>query len=102
VFCANDYTAFAVMETARSEFGLDVGREVSIVGFDDVLLASWPTFNLTTFSQPVRSMARRVVEVTLGRIEGRESEPVHDVLPGELIVRTSARLPPKGWPLPPT
>ena len=42
VFCANDHTAFAVMETARSEFGLQVGREVSIVGFDDVALAAWP------------------------------------------------------------
>jgi DNA-binding LacI/PurR family transcriptional regulator len=97
VFCANDHTAFAVMETARAEFGLDVGREVSIVGFDDVGLASWPAFSLTTFSQPIRPMVQRVVEVTLGRIEGDDDGPVHDVVPGELVVRTSARLPPKHW-----
>ena len=101
VFCANDHTAFAVMETARSEFGLQVGREVSIVGFDDVALAAWPAFALTTFSQPVRPMARRVVEVTLGRIADDGVGPMHDVVPGELVVRASARRPPAGWKAPP-
>ena len=93
VFCANDHTAFAVMETARCEYGLDVGREVSIVGFDDVLIASWPSFALTTYSQPVRPMARRVVDITLKLVEAGGGPAVHDIVPGELIVRTSARLP---------
>ena len=97
VFCANDHTAFAVMQTARAEFGLEVGRDVSIVGFDDVGLAAWPAFDLTTFSQPVRPMARRVVEVTLGRIEGGDDDPVHDTVPGELVVRMSARRPRQDW-----
>lgn len=97
VFCANDQMALAVMQTARSYFGLDVGRAVSIVGFDDIALASWPAFQLTTFSQQLPLMAQRVIEVTLKLIEGDAVEPVHDVVPGKLIVRTSARLPPEGW-----
>ncbi len=97
IFCANDHTAFAVMETARSDFGLRIGHDVSIVGFDDVAPAAWPTFALTTFSQPVRPMALRVVAVTLGRIERDDPGPVHDVVPGELIVRGSARHPPWDW-----
>ncbi len=95
VFCANDHTAFAVMETARSEFGLAVGRDVSIVGFDDVVLASWPAYSLTTFSQPVSAMAQRVVAVTLSQIEGAKVQ-VHETVPGRLVVRTSARLPASG------
>ncbi|HYZ62493.1 MAG TPA: substrate-binding domain-containing protein, partial [Acetobacteraceae bacterium] len=97
VFCANDHTAFAVMQTASSEFGLQAGRDVSIVGFDDVSLAAWPAFELTTFSQPVRRMAERVVELALERIEEGESKPVHEVVSGELVVRKSARLPPPTW-----
>ena len=93
VFCANDHTAFAVMQTARSEFGLQVGRDVSIIGFDDVGPAAWPTFELTTFSQPVEQMVGRVVALVLERIERRDSEPVHEVVAGRLIVRKSARIP---------
>ena len=92
IFCANDHTAFAVIETARSEFGLTVGRDVSIVGFDDVVLASWPTYSLTTFSQPIEALAQRVVAVTLSQIDGAGVR-VHETVPGALIVRTSARLP---------
>jgi DNA-binding LacI/PurR family transcriptional regulator len=101
VFCANDHTALAVMQTAASEFGLQVGRDVSIVGFDDVGLAAWPAFELTTFSQPVQRMAERVVELVLQRIEGGESKSVHEVVPGELVVRKSARIPHRRWRPPP-
>ena len=92
IFCANDHTAFAVMETARSEFGLDIGRDVSVVGFDDVGLAAWPAYGLTTYSQPVEAMARRVVAVTLSQIGGG-AVPIHETVSGALIVRSSARLP---------
>ncbi len=93
IFCANDHMAFAVIETARAEFGLAVGQDVSIVGFDDVALASWPSFMLTTYSHPIQPMVSRVVQITLGHIERGGGEPVRAVVPGVLIVRSSARLP---------
>ena len=93
IFCANDHMAFATIETARHEFGLEVGRDLSIVGFDDVPLAAWPSFALTTFSQPIQAMVQRVVEITLGHLEPGGSGPVHATVPGALVVRRSARLP---------
>jgi DNA-binding LacI/PurR family transcriptional regulator len=94
IFCANDHMAFATIETARAEFGLVVGRDVSVVGFDDVPLASWPSFMLTTYAQPIQPMVQRVVEITLKHIEEDGGDPIRDVVPGALIVRSSARLPP--------
>jgi DNA-binding LacI/PurR family transcriptional regulator len=96
IFCANDHTAFAVMQTARAEFGLVVGRDVSVVGFDDVPLASWPAFDLTTYSQPVGLMAERVVAVTLQHLSERNCGAVREVVPGTLMVRGSARIPAGG------
>ena len=93
IFCANDHMAFATIETARVEFGLEVGRDVSVVGFDDVPLAAWPSFQLTTYSQPIQPMVRRVVEITLGHLEPGGTEPVRETVPGELVIRRSARLP---------
>ena len=45
VFVANDHMAMATMECIRDEFGLQVPEDVSIVGYDDVGLASWPSFS---------------------------------------------------------
>jgi DNA-binding LacI/PurR family transcriptional regulator len=88
--------ALAAINVARSEFGFDVGRELSIVGFDDTELASWPLFGLTTYSQPVAAMVERVVAIIRDSLARRELPPVQDVVPGQLIVRDSARLPATG------
>lgn len=93
VFCANDHMAIAAIETARSEFGRQVGHDLSIVGFDDVGPAAWPSFDLTTYSQPVELMAERVVAVTLGHLNQFEYRPVSETVPGQLVVRGSARVP---------
>ncbi|MEM9755340.1 MAG: LacI family DNA-binding transcriptional regulator, partial [Pseudomonadota bacterium] len=44
VFVANDHMAFAVMDVLRFELGLDVPGDVSVVGYDDVSMAAWPTY----------------------------------------------------------
>jgi DNA-binding LacI/PurR family transcriptional regulator len=93
IFCANDHTAFAVMDTARSEFGLRIGQDVSIIGFDDVPLAAWPAFNLTTYSQPIRGLVDHVVTVTLQHLSEDVFAPVHETVGGGLVIRGSARPP---------
>jgi DNA-binding LacI/PurR family transcriptional regulator len=87
IFCANDLMAIAAIETARFEFGLEPGREVAIAGFDDIAIAAWPSFSLTTYSQPIDAM----VDHTVRLIE--EWNPDDDqrtiVVPGSLIVRST-------------
>jgi DNA-binding LacI/PurR family transcriptional regulator len=93
VFCANDMMALAVMNVARSEFGLEIGRELSIVGFDDIAPASWPQNDLTTYIQPVADMARRTVQIIRQQITDRPGVAVKEKAPGRLVVRGSARKP---------
>lgn len=96
VFCANDQMAMAVMEVARNEFGLHVPKDVSIVGYDDIKPAGWPSFDLTTVEQPVACMIETTVEFVLKRIMSEVVEPLHRVFDGDLIVRGSARIPKRG------
>ncbi len=96
VFCANDHMALAVINIARAEFGLDVGREVSIVGFDDAELSDWPLFSLTTFSQPIQQMANHVTEIIHRQLDGVGGPATEVIVPGELVVRGSARIPRNG------
>lgn len=92
IFCANDAMALVTIDIAQAEFGLDVGRELSIVGYDDVPMAAWPGFSLTTYAQPLEQMVSETVSIIRGFGESN-SAPVQRVLEGNLIVRASARRP---------
>ncbi|HVG48268.1 MAG TPA: substrate-binding domain-containing protein [Rubellimicrobium sp.] len=89
VFVANDHMAFACMDVLRFELGLLVPRDVSVVGFDDVLLASWPTYNLTTVSQPVERMAEHAVEMLVHQIKVRKTSGQRIAIDGNLVIRGS-------------
>lgn len=93
VFVANDYMAFSVLDVLRDEFGLRVPEDVSVVGYDDVAQAAWPSYRLTTMEQPADLMVTHAVEALLTSI--REGSPgrTRVVLPGELVVRETARPP---------
>jgi len=56
LFSANDHMAIAALETLRTELGLEVPRDVSVVGFDNVPQAAWPSFHLTTVQQNIDEM----------------------------------------------
>ena len=92
IFCANDHMATAAIDVAQFEFGLEVGRELSIVGFDDIQPASRPCYSLTTFAQRPDLMVKATVDIIEGLRAG-DAAPVHRTVQGELVVRTSARRP---------
>ncbi|MCH2095066.1 MAG: LacI family DNA-binding transcriptional regulator [Rhodobacteraceae bacterium] len=93
VFVANDHMAFAVMDVLRFELGLSVPGDVSVIGYDDVPLAAWPSYNLTTVRQPANRMVARTVEILLDMIENRSNDPRQVRIDSALVVRGSARLP---------
>jgi DNA-binding LacI/PurR family transcriptional regulator len=90
IFVSNDHMAFAVMDTLRFELGLSIPCDVSVVGYDDVPMAAWPSFNLTTIRQPVRRMVEATVEILLNQIEG-ESAPNRIRIDGPLVKRGSVK-----------
>jgi DNA-binding LacI/PurR family transcriptional regulator len=94
VFVASDHMAFATMDTLRFELGLRVPEDVSVVGFDNVPQAAWNSYQLTTVEQPVEAM----IEATVSLLQNYlRDDPLplaeNTVVPGQLIVRASARLP---------
>lgn len=107
VFVAGDLMALSVMDTLRHELGLRVPQDVSVVGFDGVPQAAWPSYRLTTFEQPVGDMVEAAVDLLHrslvdGHGEGGDTgdtgasaaAPARDVIvPGRLVVRASARAP---------
>ena len=93
VFVANDHMAFAVMDVLRFELGLSVPEAVSVVGYDDVRLASWPAYALTTVRQPARQMVEQTVALLMARLDDQNARPQRIEIPGPLRIRRSARVP---------
>ena len=96
VFVANDHMAFAVMDTLRYELGLSVPEDVSVVGYDDVPVASWPAYGLTTVRQAANRMVAETVSILVDRIERGNDEPRRILIDAPLKLRSSARIP-QGW-----
>jgi DNA-binding LacI/PurR family transcriptional regulator len=84
--------AFAVIDQLRS-CGLQVGKDVSIIGYDDVPLAAWGSYDLTTVRQPLNRMVEATVDTLLAQIATPTRAPQKIEIDGPLILRSSARLP---------
>lgn len=90
VFCANDFIAVGVLNRAI-ERSVAVPDELAVVGFDDLNMASWPAFGLTTVHNPLHEMARRAAAVLVARIADSGAGG-HEVYPTTLVLRrTHAR-----------
>ena len=92
VFVASDDMAFAVMDVIRFELGLKIPEQVSVVGYDDVPVSSWPAYDLTTVRQPANRMVAETVSIILECIENTETKPLRIEIDGPLILRGSAKI----------
>jgi LacI family transcriptional regulator len=68
IVCGNDVVAFGALDAALS-LGVSVPGDVSILGFDDIPMAAWEVFQLTTLRQATGDMARAAVRMLAERIE---------------------------------
>lgn len=93
IFVGNDYMAFAVLETLKHELCIRVPDDVSVIGFDDVEMSAWKTFDLTTLRQPVNRMVAATVLMIVDMINNRETSNRIEIQ-SELMIRGSARIPP--------
>jgi DNA-binding LacI/PurR family transcriptional regulator len=92
VFVASDHMAFAVMDVLRFEIGLKIPEQVSVVGYDDVPVSSWPAYDLTTVRQPANRMVAETVSMILECIENKKTKPRQIKIDGPLIMRGSTRI----------
>lgn len=88
IFCANDFMAFGALDALRRE-GRSAPEDCWVIGYDDVDMASWPAFDLTTVRQPIREIARAGAHMLLDRLAAPGLPPQRQTFPSQLIVRGS-------------
>ena len=84
VVAANDSQAFGVLQIL-GERGLRAPRDLSVIGFDDVPIATWADPPLTTIRQPLAAMAATALRLLLSG----DREPHHIELATTLVIRQS-------------
>jgi LacI family transcriptional regulator len=72
---------------AAVELGVKVPEDVAIIGFDDLPMASWPVFSLTTVRVAFAEMSSAVVELLVGQLNGDSAPSVPHVFPTVLVLR---------------
>ena len=88
VICANDLVALGSVDAVRSR-GMSVPDDLSIIGIDDIKLAATSDPPLTTIRQPLGEIGQRAVEILNGLIIGEEPQTIEELLPMELIIRST-------------
>lgn len=93
VFCANDIVAIGFIAGVRDKLGIEAPRDISVVGFDDIAMASWSAHRLTTIPQPIDQMLAVTVDLAR-RLAANPSIPteIHRITPEGLIERATTRI----------
>jgi LacI family transcriptional regulator len=88
IVASNDVMALGVMDAAKAA-GLTIGQDISIIGFDDIYMASQTYPPLTTVRQPMAAMGETALEMLVTWLQGRTVLNPRRELPTELIIRQS-------------
>lgn len=91
IFVANDHMAFAVMDTIRYEIKMKIPQDIVVAGYDDVAIAQWPAYNLTSVRQAANKMVKETINILMQTIQNPNTKPVHIKIKSPLIIRESTR-----------
>lgn len=91
IFCAaGDVSAMGIIKRAQ-ERGIKIPQDISVIGYDDIVMSSVVSPALTTVKQPIFEMGQAAVKMTVDQMdkEGKQSCEVVTFQP-ELVIRESA------------
>ncbi|MGW1802227.1 LacI family DNA-binding transcriptional regulator [Streptomyces sp. NPDC001984] len=92
VLAFNDYSATGVLDTLLRS-GVTVPDEISVVGFDDIHLASLAHINLTTIRQDTLTLTQHAVTTAIAHLEGERTPVRETVIPPHLVIRATTATP---------
>jgi len=91
VLAMSDMAAIGLMASAR-EHGVLLPEELSVVGYDDIPMASWVTPMLTSVRQPIAEKGRQAARLLIAQLGGKQVRSPRP-LATELVVRQSTTTP---------
>lgn len=90
VFCGSDLMAFGAIDHFRSAC-FSIPDDISVIGFDDVGIAAWGAYNLTTLRQDPERIAKEVIAILDRRSVDPDLPPISITFPVDLVIRGTVR-----------
>lgn len=90
IFASTDSNALGILKAA-DEMHIDIPRQLSLIGFDNIPSTALPRIELTTIEQPKREMAVQAVDMLRDKIENGTQGYVHQILMPSLVKRGSCQ-----------
>lgn len=88
IFACNDLLAAGAIQAIK-ENGMSVPEQISVVGFDNTLIATIIEPPLTTIAQPIKNMGKEVMDLMILMIKGEKKEKMRLTLLPSLVIRKS-------------
>ena len=88
IFSCNDMMALGVLRAA-DELGKEIPKDLAVVGYDDIQLASYSNPPLTTVKQPKSEMGQAAIDCLINAINNQQASTCRTTLPVSLVVRGS-------------
>ncbi len=90
VFCGDDILAMGALDACK-ELGVSVPHDVGVLGFNDISMASWASYNLSTIRQPIAEIIISAVQLAITLIKNPDSAIGKTLMPCEIILRSTLR-----------
>lgn len=92
-FCGDDVLSIGAL-AAIDAHGLNVPRDLGIIGLNDMEMAGWDTVNLTTIRQPVQQIINSSIELVVAMLDEPDRDPEARLFACEVVERGTLRPPP--------
>jgi len=90
IFCGDDILAIATLDSAR-DLGMRCPEDIGVLGFNDMAMASWGAYNLTTIKQPIKEMVVTAVDIIIERIKYPNLLTENRLLPCKAVERSTLK-----------
>ena len=90
VFCGDDILAIGALD-ACTESGRSVPGDIGILGFNDIAMASWAAYDLSTIRQPIAEIILAAVELAIQLVEDHNLKPEVKRFTCEVALRGTLR-----------
>ena len=91
IFCAYDTMAFGCQDFIKNSKSLKARNQIEIIGYGDISMSSWKSYDLTTVRQPIRQMSKLATQLINEFIKDPDFEPINHIVQGRLIKRKTTK-----------
>ena len=91
IFCADDTMAFGCLDYIKKNTTFKIPKNLELIGYDDISMSNWKSYDLTTVRQPIRQMSKLVTQLIDEYIKDPDYESINHIVQGKLIKRKTTR-----------